>query len=185
MSAVLRDPPVRKIESLLARASDRVALMEAKVDEIPLEDAEAVVKAENAVATAKAEKLVLERALQAAQKAAKAEAKAQADREKEARRARLVARAESLQPKLLEVMESLCRLLGENQSVCDALPGPDAMKFWYMGVVEEASRRACKNVKPKTMPTEDQHGRKYVLITNSMVRTLDIGGLTVPLVDVD
>jgi hypothetical protein len=185
LAALRRDPPVARIEAMLSKAESRIALLTTKADEIDGgEDPAAVVAAETAVATAVAERLVLEKALAAAQKAAKAEAVAEKARLAEERRRKLLARAEDLQPKLLDALENVARLMGLNQSIADALLGPEAMRFWIGATVEEASKRACRDVKPKTMPTETVSGTKYTLVTNPMVRVLDLQ-FQVPLVDVD
>jgi hypothetical protein len=183
--ALLQCDPVKKLEAMRSKADNRIALLAAKAEEIdPAEDPAAVVSAGSAVAIAKAEKLVIEKALGAAQKAAAAAAVAEKARLAEARRARLVARAEALQVELVEVLTHAAVLVGENVSITSALPGPDAMRFWIGAAVEEASKRACKGVKPKTCPTISRAGTKYTLVTNPMARTLDLQ-FQVPLIDVE
>lgn len=194
MSAVLsalRRDPVQRLQDEIQSAGKRIEKFSARADELQSAidagdavDAAKVVSADREVESAKSERVVLEKALAAAVAAAKKEAARQAAVGAEARRRLLVARAEALQVELVEVLTRAAVLAGENESIRSALPGPDAMRFWIVAALEAASKAACKNVRPKTVNTESVKGVPYSLVTNPMVRTLDLQ-ITCPLMDVD
>lgn len=180
---VLTGPTVQKLEADLTKATDRVALLTVKAEEAQASfdggDPGQVVAAEEAITRATREQAVLVKSLATARKVEAVAALKEDKRIAEVKRIRLVKRAGFLKREITDAMEHLATLLGENFSICDQLPGHEALVYWAPGYTSEASQRACKNVKPVVVRIGEKD-----LVTNPMTRQIEIP-LVVPLVQVD
>ena len=171
--AALKRDPVARLESEIVATEKRVERFAARVAELESADEVDAVKiaaTEREIEAAKSERAILTRALDGARDAQKKEAAAQKAREKEALRVRSVARVAVLQPKLTEILIQAAVVAGELVSLQNSLEGSDAMAALPALAAIAAGKIATRDTRPKVVPAEDAHGRKFDLVTDTNVR---------------
>jgi hypothetical protein len=153
MSAILKSivsgspaKRVEKLESKLTVLDSRIGVLAAEAAAIDGgEDPAGVVAAGATLATARAERLVLARALEGAQRIVAQAVAAEAVAAEAARRARLLAEAEAAGKDLEEALVGVCAPLGRFNALVDLLDA-DRPKLGIEDYCLAASEIACKDV---------------------------------------